>query len=380
MPHPDSCRWQASRTLDGTEFWQRWNDLNDAPATPFQDSGWLRDWYATLGAQPGLEPVFVRLADAEDDDVLLLPLVVRHRHGLRELLPADLGVTDYNAPQLRRGALQSEGAARRAWTALRPLLARHGDLLRIQKMVPQLQGQSNPLALALDVRPSELHGHAFSMPQGWESWRQTLSRQVRREGERHWRVFTRHADARFGIADDKAEGQAVLERLQQMQDRRMAGNPEYRLAEAPYRDFYRRRLDAGLGDGRVVLSFLKAGEEVVAAAYGLRDRDRFVMVRTAFDGDAWKPCAPGRLLMERTFAAMAERGCRQFDIGVGEGSYKHTFNCDHLPLLEVCEALTPLGRPYAAAWHGLRQLRRLLAPAAAAAPDHGAAPELNPGR
>lgn len=369
----DSTRWRATRTLDQTEFWQRWDALRTSVTTPFQDSCWLRDWYATLGAQQGVEPLLVRVSH-EDEDVLLLPLLVRPRHRLRELLPADLGVSDYNAPRLRPGARLSGPAAHGAWTALRALLARHGDVLRVQKMLPVVDGQPNPLASVVEARPSELHGHAFGMPNGWDAWRLTLTRQVRREADRHWRVFARHPGARFGLAADLLEARVVLDRLQDMQDRRMAGNPEYRLADAPYQAFYRRRLENGFAAGQVVLSYLEAGGDIVAAAYGLRDAELFVMVRTAFDGDAWKPCAPGRLLMERTFAALADRGCRRFDIGVGAGSYKDTFNCEHVPLLEVCEALTPMGRPYAAAWHGLRRLRQLLLPSVDGMAEVGNAP------
>lgn len=375
----DLSRWRAIRTLDANEYWQRWERLQGAAPTPFQDVGWLRDWYATLGAQPGLQAVLVRLA-VDDEDLLLLPLVSRDRRGLRELLPPDLGVTDYNGPLLNRDAVTGAEAARAMWRVLRPLLARHGDVLRIQKMLPMLGNRSNPLALALDAVPSDLHGHSFSMPQGWEAWRQTLSRQVRREAERHWRVFTRHASAHFAVVSDLDEAHEVLDRLQAMQDLRMAGNPDYHLHEAPYLAFYGERLRRGLAEGQVVLSCLRAEGEVVAAAYGLRRDDRFVMVRTAFDGENWKPCAPGRLLMERTFAEMAARGCRHFDIGVGEGSYKHTFNCTHSSLLELCEAVTPLGRPYVAAWRALRQLRRVLAPAGARAPGHEHARATQPQR
>lgn len=357
--------WQVEQVTDATAFWaqcERWERWPQAAASPFQTAAWLQDWYATLGAQAGVQPLLLSArAQGEAEPALLLPLV-RRRWGARiELLAPDFGVSDYHAPLVRPGLRFGPASARALWSALRPALAAHGDLLRLDKMLPTLPGGPNPLALALAVRPSRLGGHRFAMPMGWELWRQGLSRQVRREGDRHGRVFARWPDARFELCQDALQAREVFEALEQMQHARLAEHGHYLLDRPPYADLYRRRLTRGLANGSVSLGALRVGQEVIAALYALNHGQSSTVVRIAFAGERWKSCAPGRLLMERCLQQFSLAGTRVFDLGVGDHAHKHHFGCERLPLMQACEALSPRGRLARWGWalreslHGLMQ-------------------------
>ena len=355
--------WQASLVGQAGEFWQRLQGLNHRPASAFQSTAWLQDWFSTLGAQPGLQPVFVRAwsGTGEQDDVLL-PLVRRQRGGYVELDAPDLGVSDYNAPLLRGGLQFTPESAAALWRGVGPLLAQCGDILRIDKMLPDTPASPNPLALSLRVHPCSTGGHDFSAARGWEPWRQSLSRQVRREGERHARVFARWPGAKFVRVDDPHHAALVFERLEQMQDAHLARAAGYVLNQPAYRALYERRLRGGLADGSVVLTCLQVGNEVVAALYALRHGPRCTVVRVAHGAQAWKAFAPGRLLIERSVQHLLQDGVQHIDLGVGDHAHKRHFGCQRRPLLQVAEPLTLRGHLVRRVWQ-LRAALRGLRPA-----------------
>ena len=77
--------------------------------------------------------------------------------------------------------------------------------------------------------------------------------------------------------------------------------------------FYRNLVRDGVGQGYAVVSALTAGDEVVATLLGIRNGSRYVMIRISNAGDKWSNCSPGRLIIERTMAALHQDGVREFD-------------------------------------------------------------------
>ena len=72
--------------------------------------------------------------------------------------------------------------------------------------------------------------------------------------------------------------------------------------------FYRNLVRDGVGSGYAVVSALTAGEEIVATLLGIRSGSRYVMIRISNAGDKWSNCSPGRLIIERTMAALHQDG------------------------------------------------------------------------
>jgi CelD/BcsL family acetyltransferase involved in cellulose biosynthesis len=78
------------------------------------------------------------------------------------------------------------------------------------------------------------------------------------------------------------------------------------------------------------------------------------MLRVAMAGEAWRACAPGKLLLERSIAHMHASGCREFDFAIGDYRHKKVFMTTPLPLREACVALSLRGQPHRLHW-GLKQ-------------------------
>jgi CelD/BcsL family acetyltransferase involved in cellulose biosynthesis len=338
----------------------RWHDPGNA--TPFQNGRWLEAWYAAFAATDGVEPLIAIISNAATgEQAALLPLIRRTQNGIRIVEPADLDLTDYNAPMLGSAAPRDATAARAMWSDLRAALRRlpgGADLIRLRKMPVDLDGKPNPLALLDGAGPCSLNGNIVSTGEDFDAWRFTLERTVRKELERSWRVFTRDPAAAFRIVADREEALRMLSTMEVQQGNRMQHlGLNFILNDETCAAFYRSLVKDNVGNGYAVLSALTVGEEVVATLLGIRQGSRYVMVRISNAGDKWSNCSPGRLIIERTMAALHSDGIGQFDFSIGNYAYKRRFGVVPIALVDFTAALSWRGVPYALRDRAARWLR-----------------------
>jgi CelD/BcsL family acetyltransferase involved in cellulose biosynthesis len=233
------------------------------------------------------------------------------------------------------------------------------DLIRLRKMPVELEGRPNPLALLDGAGRCALNGNVVTTGDDFDAWRFTLERTVRKELERSWRVFARDAAATFKIIADKDEALRVLSTMETQQGDRMQHlGLNFVLNDETYAAFYRNLVHDNVASGYAVLSALTVGDEVVATLLGIRRGPRYVMVRISNAGEKWSNCSPGRLIIERTMAALHKDGIRQFDFSIGNYAYKRRFGVARFPLVDITAALSWRGLPYALRDRAARWLRR----------------------
>jgi CelD/BcsL family acetyltransferase involved in cellulose biosynthesis len=347
-------------TRDWKRAKARWGDPGDA--TPFQHWQWLEAWYGAFATVDNVEPLIAIISNAATgEQAVLLPLIRRMHKGIRIVEPADLDLTDYNAPLLGPAAPRDAKAARAMWKDLRKALRRlpgGADLIRLRKMPAETDGRPNPLALLDAAGPCALNGNLVATGDDFDAWRYTLERTVRKELERSWRVFTRDSAAAFRIVTDKDEALRLLATMESQQGERMQQlGLNFVLNDETYAAFYRNLVDANVGNGYAVLSALTVGDEVVATLLGIRQGARYVMVRISNAGEKWSNCSPGRLVIERTMAALHRDGIRQFDFSIGNYAYKRRFGVARIALLDFTAALSRRGQLYALRDRAARWLR-----------------------
>jgi CelD/BcsL family acetyltransferase involved in cellulose biosynthesis len=339
----------------------RWNHVNSS--TPFQDPRWLGAWYQAFAHFDSVEPLIAVISDsATSEQVALLPLIRRTRNGIRIIEFADLNLTDYNAPLLGAAAPRDAKSARMLWHSLLAalkLLPGGADLIRLRKMPIDLECQPNPLALLAGAYPSSLNGNVVTTGGDFDAYRFSLGRTVRKELERSWRVFTRAPAAAFQIVTDANEALRLLSTMEIQQGARMQHlGLNFILNDETCAAFYRNLVRDGVDSGCAVVSTLTAGEDVVATLLGVRSGSRYVMVRISNAGEKWSNCSPGRLIIERTMAALHKEGVREFDFSIGNYAYKRRFGVAPLPLADLTAALSWRGLPYVLRDRAARELRR----------------------
>jgi CelD/BcsL family acetyltransferase involved in cellulose biosynthesis len=339
----------------------RWHDIS--PSTPFQHPQWYDAWYAAFTGAEAIEPLIAVVTDASTGEpAVLLPLIRRRQNNIAIVEFADLDLTDYNAPILGSAAPRDARAARALWRSLLSALRRMpeaADLIRLRKVPVDLDGKPNPLALLGVAGPCSLNGNLVATGEDYDAWRYTLEKTVRKELERSWRVFTRDQAASFAIITDTDEALRILSTTEVQQGTRMQSlGLNYILNDETCAAFYRNLVRDGVGNGYALVSALTVGDEVVATLLGIRTGSRYVMIRISNAGEKWSNCSPGRLIIERTMAALHKDGVRAFDFSVGNYAYKRRFGVTRLPLVDLSAALSWRGWPYALRDHMVRTVRK----------------------
>ena len=347
---PHASGFRVELLTDWAKAAARWSAFE--PSTAFQHPQWYASWYRAFAAADGVEPLIADITDAATGErAALLPLIRRRQGRLRVIEFADLDLTDYNAPLLGPAAPRDIRAVRRLWRDLRRALRKRcggADLIRLRKMPALLGGRANPLALLGGAGPCPLNGNPVFTGEDYDAWRYTLEKSVRKELERSWRVFTRDPSARFAIAASSEEALKILAATEMQQGSRMQSlGLDFILNDEACAAFYRDLVREGIGGGYAVVTALVAGEEIVATLVGIRRGARYVMIRISNAGDKWSNCSPGRLIIERTMAALHEDGVREFDFSVGNYAYKRRFGPTRMPLLDLSASLSWRGWPQA---------------------------------
>jgi len=338
-----------------------WHGIGSS--TPFQHPEWYDAWYKAFADAEDVAPLIAVVTDASSGEpAMLLPLIRRRQGRIAIVEFADLDLTDYNAPFLGPAAPLDAKGIRELWRSLLSALRRMpdaADLIRLRKLPVEFGGRPNPLAL-LDVAGScALNGNLVTTGEDYDAWRYTLEKTVRKELERSWRVFTRDPAASFALLTDPDKAQQILSTTEVQQGTRMRSlGMNYVLDDASRAAFYRNLVRDGVGNGYALVSALTVGDEVVATLLGIRAGARYVMIRISNAGEKWSNCSPGRLIIERTMAALHKDGVREFDFSVGNYAYKRRFGVARLPLLDISAALSWRGWRFALRDCAVRELRK----------------------
>jgi len=331
--------------------------LNGGHRTAFQHGYWLGAWYEAFH---DLAPLIAVISDAATGkDIAVVPMISHIRRGIRIVEFADLGVSDNNAPILALDAALDAAATdaigRALVDAVRALPDRF-DLLRLKKMPAHVGGKPNPLVSLGRIGSCSLNCNLVLTGDDYEVYRASIKRM---QMPRCWRVFSRHAGARFEIATDVARARELLDVMDVQQQARMRKlGSRFVLNDDAHARFYRELARQGVAEGYAAISALVCDEAVVATTFGVRSGASYFLLRISHAGDSWSNCSPGLLVTERTMAALHAEGVRRFDLSIGNQDYKRRFGAAKVALTDVSIALSWRGAPYAWRDHAAQNLRR----------------------
>src|SRR5439155_15054110 len=144
--NPDQI-WLTHTLSDFNNFWPRSQQLKAARCYAFQCADILEVRCKTIALARKIETLFVAVVDAESNPLMLLPLGIERRHGVRILTFLDGGLSDYNAPVVFPATRDWRGDdVRMVWRGLQHILPSF-DIAILEKMPERIGDLPNPLIL-----------------------------------------------------------------------------------------------------------------------------------------------------------------------------------------------------------------------------------------
>jgi CelD/BcsL family acetyltransferase involved in cellulose biosynthesis len=336
-----------------------WRDFEARQvSTPYQRFDLLAAWQREIGARESAEPCIVIAYDADGRALVLLPLVLRTKHGVRIASFMGGKHTTFNM------ALWNREFAREATvTDLAALLSgmrakSSADLLALTQQPQHWQDDLNPFAMwprqrsandcpLLTMVPGDPPENLIS--NSFRRRMKTKERKLQGPGYRHH------------IAQADADIDRLLDWFFRVKPLRMAEQklPDV-FAEPGVADFVRNACRTRRsGGGRVIdIHALECDDEVIAIFAGVADGQRFSMMFNTYTMSERSRYSPGLILMRHIIDHYAERNYRALDLGIGSDDYKRLFCKSDEAIFDSFVPLTVRGKMIAIAMSGLNRLKR----------------------
>jgi CelD/BcsL family acetyltransferase involved in cellulose biosynthesis len=324
--------------------WPRTDCYGSAHCYVFQCADHLEVWCETIGKARGTRTFFVGVFDQIGSPVLLLPLGIERRLGIRVLCFLDGGVCDYNAPIVFKSARVWRGdAVQRLWQELLRVLPPF-DIAIFDKMPADIGGVPNPL-IALGGTPLA-SGHLIKLAGSWQEY-VTKQLPYRRKSGQQRRKMARLGRVAFTIAETPTDRQRVVETMMRQKSRRCleTGQPD-ESGRPGYRQYYLSITERFTWPGPLLVTALELDDKILATSWSFVFDRRFLWLVTTFEGGDWKGFSTGRILLEDLLKWSFANGITTFDFGSGDESYKLKYSNETAALYQVVMPVTVVGKAY----------------------------------
>ncbi|WP_420132506.1 GNAT family N-acetyltransferase [Rhodopseudomonas sp.] len=330
-------------------------------STPYQRFDFLNAWQRHVGAAEGVAPCIVIATDAERRPLLLLPLGLERRAGIR--IASFLGGKHptFNMPLWHRD------------------FARTADARDIAALIAGLRGQSGADALALCQQP--LHWRNLPNPFALLPHQPSVndcpvlrlepgappSDRISNSFRRRLKSKEKKLQALLGYRYAQATTDEEIERLLaaffRIKPVRMAAQKLPNVfADPGVEDFIRQACLSRLAGGSRAIDIhaLQSDDEMIALFAGVADGERYSMMFNTYTLSDAARFSPGLILMRSIIDHYAELGYRRIDLGIGSDDYKKMFCKDWEPIFDSYVALSPRGQIAAPALAAIARTKRMI--------------------
>jgi CelD/BcsL family acetyltransferase involved in cellulose biosynthesis len=340
-----------------------WRSLEDQHqlSTPYQRFDFLKPWQFEVGERESLQPFIVIAYDTERHPLLLLPLALRHEHGVRTASFMGGKHATFNMALWDR---DFAAAATRADldVLISAIAARfQADVLALTRQPQRWQDLRNPMAL-LPSQPCANDCPLMTIVPD-EPPTARISSSFRRRLKGKERKLQTLPGYRYHVATGATDIKRLLDWFFAIKPLRMA---EQKLpnvfAEPGVEDFIRGACTTPLGNGHHVIDIhaLECDDEVIAIFAGVADGQRFSMMFNTYTMSGNSRYSPGLILMRNIIDHYAERGYRALDLGIGSDEYKRLFCKSDEPIFDSFIPLSLRGKVASAAMSGINRAKHLV--------------------
>ena len=330
-------------------------------STPYQRFDFLGSWQRRVGAREGLVPFIVIAHDVERRPLLLLPLTLSHRRGVRTACFMGGRHATYNMPLWDRD-FATDATAVDLDALISGIRGRsEADVLALSQQPLRWRDFPNPMAL-LPNQASVNDCPLMPIVPG-EPPTARISTSFRRRLKGKERKLQALPGYRYRVAETSAEIERLLEAFFHIKPLRMAEQklPDV-FAEPGVEDFIRDACRAPHASGGHVIDIhaLECDDEVIALFAGVADGHRFSMMFNTYTMSDNSRYSPGLILMRNIVDHYAERGYRALDLGIGSDDYKRLFCKSDEPIFDCFIPLSLRGKVAAAAMSGTNRAKHLV--------------------
>jgi CelD/BcsL family acetyltransferase involved in cellulose biosynthesis len=340
-----------------------WRQLEERQPshTPYQRFDFLAAWQRQVGMREGLRPFLVIAADAEQRPLLLLPLALGRRHGVKVASFMGGKHSTYNMA-LWDGEFVASVALADMEALITGIAARgQADVLALYQQPLHWRDQPNPMAL-LPHQPSANDCPLLAIEPG-AAPASLISNSFRRRLKGKERKLQSLPGYRYHVATSDADITRLLDWFFRVKPLRMAEQKLPNVFSDPgVEDFIRTACATPLRDGgrAIDIHALECDEEVIAIFAGVADGHRFSMMFNTYTMSASSKYSPGLILMRDIIDHYAGQNYRAFDLGIGSDDYKRLFCKSDEPIFDSFLPLSARGKMAAAAMSAVNRAKRMV--------------------
>jgi len=329
--------------------------------TPYQRFDLLSAWQRQVGEREHVRPFIVIAYDAEHRPLLLVPLALRHKYGVRIACFMGGKHTTFNMALWEREFAAHAGSADLEALVSKLRERSAADVLALTQQPERWHDLANPFA-ALPHQPSVNDCPVLMMNPGTTP-ATLISSAFRRRLKSKERKLQTLRGYRYRVADGDAEIKQLLDWFFRVKPQRMA---EQKLpnvfAEPGVEHFIRDGCMTTLAGGSraVVIHALECDEEVIALFAGVADGNRFSMMFNTYTMSGHARYSPGLILMRHIVDHYATLGYRSLDLGVGADDYKRMFCKGSEPIFDCFVPLSARGKVAAISMSAAGRAKRLV--------------------
>jgi CelD/BcsL family acetyltransferase involved in cellulose biosynthesis len=329
--------------------------------TSYQRFDFLSAWQHEVGHREDASPFIVIGTDAEGRPLLLLPLAIRNKFGVRTACFMGGKHANFNMALWDRdfAAAATSADLDALLSGIKNLAA--ADMLALTRQPLRWQDLANPFA-KLPQQPSVNLCPVLDMPPD-AAPAALISNSFRKRLKSKERKLQSLPGYRYHPADTEAEITRLLDWFFRTKPLRMA---EQKLpnvfADGGVEDFVRSACLGKLADGRRAIDIhaLECDEEVIALFAGVADGYRFSMMFNTYTMSEHSRYSPGLILIRNIIDHYATRSYRALDLGIGSDEYKRLFCKTDEPIFDSFIPLTSRGKLAAGAMSAIHRGKHLV--------------------
>ncbi|MEQ9795672.1 GNAT family N-acetyltransferase [Parvibaculum sp.] len=335
-----------------------------AAGTAFQSFDWLSAWHRNVGGATGVAPAIAVVA-RQDETLLVAPLGIERRFGLRRLVWLGGRLADYKGPLVAPDFAARMGHEDFAalWTQIRRALPPH-DLIVMEDQPVSLGTPGAPFAnpfAGLGGAAAPDAAYVFDLPETFDAFSQRYRAETRRIDRSKMRKLEAEGEVTFRFAETPDERLAMVEDILARKAAQLAAQGISSIFDdechlAAWRELAMLPADKQL----LEVAELRLDGDFLSGSIGHVWHGRNTLMVHTYDPATLPRLSPGRLHLLKLIQSSIDRGLAAYDLSVGHAAYKESFCDKPTEMRNVVAAASALGVPVALAMRAGFAVKRFI--------------------